>query len=403
MKIKNNNSMKKIIPSIILTASASCNLLLAQAENRLEEAERAFPCSITANCQLPSANCDNLGQDLSCHLMMNPATPEEGAEALGEGLGVFGKRVTTTTIANTGPQTTGVGIALVQGERAMPGSQSAFSIDCNSKAEGAKERARGDKEKAETAQNEKRKCWFEKSKAPKRREASAWNDADSCSMQASDFWNKASEAHTQGNESLADLCLRTANQYEKSAEYNRKVATIAINQDITDFYRFLATSAYAWSSAIELEKAVIALEKATQAIAENQGELVALLMQASKQHEESAEYFTQAANAKIGGNIIDFDRFDKASGYSQNSADELEKASIALKKATQASAINQGELAALLMQASKQHEESAEYFSQAANAKISGNTTDFDRFDRESTAARQSAQQLEDAANALKR
>ncbi|HLB33776.1 MAG TPA: hypothetical protein VJK54_06030, partial [Chthoniobacterales bacterium] len=46
---------------------------------------------ITTNYELRTANCDNLGQDLSYHLMMNPATIEEEIKAVGEALGVFGK------------------------------------------------------------------------------------------------------------------------------------------------------------------------------------------------------------------------------------------------------------------------------------------------------------------------
>ncbi|OHE74900.1 MAG: hypothetical protein A3F67_01770 [Verrucomicrobia bacterium RIFCSPHIGHO2_12_FULL_41_10] len=37
---------------------------------------------ITTNYELPIANCDNLGKDLSDHLMMNPAMVEESEEAI---------------------------------------------------------------------------------------------------------------------------------------------------------------------------------------------------------------------------------------------------------------------------------------------------------------------------------
>ena len=56
---------------------------------------------------------------------------------MGEGLGVFGKRVTTTTIASSGLQTTAVGIASVKGEGTEEGSQFAFPRDFNFKAEDA--------------------------------------------------------------------------------------------------------------------------------------------------------------------------------------------------------------------------------------------------------------------------
>src|SRR3990167_2965727 len=131
MKIKNNNSMKKIISFILLAASASCTILFAQAENRLEATNQVRGCRLqvvasnqttnyrlqiednnktelssedqieqgaqtTTNYELRTANYNDQGNDLDCYLMMDPEKLkqlEEGTEALGEGLGVFGKRV----------------------------------------------------------------------------------------------------------------------------------------------------------------------------------------------------------------------------------------------------------------------------------------------------------------------
>ena len=103
--------MKKIILSILLAASASSSLLLARNEydqgtgtnqgtgcrksalpSENQTGQRA---ELTANCQLPTANCDNVGTDLSCHLMMNPSTIENGTQALGEALGLLGKEAVT--------------------------------------------------------------------------------------------------------------------------------------------------------------------------------------------------------------------------------------------------------------------------------------------------------------------
>src|SRR3990167_2683375 len=63
--------------------------------------------NITTNSQESTANCDNLGQDLSCHLMMTPSTLEEGTKVVGEALGVFGKR--TITAEATAVEGAGVG------------------------------------------------------------------------------------------------------------------------------------------------------------------------------------------------------------------------------------------------------------------------------------------------------
>src|SRR3990167_1122667 len=138
--------MKKIIASILLTASASCNLLFAQPINQVagcrlqalsrgqgtdyrvqvrntnqvtgcrlqvvgtnqgaeykvqrtgsKTAELTLEDQIkqgtktTTNCQLPTANCNNQGDNLDCHLMMNPSSIEEGTKVVGEALGIFGR------------------------------------------------------------------------------------------------------------------------------------------------------------------------------------------------------------------------------------------------------------------------------------------------------------------------
>ncbi|HLB34765.1 MAG TPA: hypothetical protein VJK54_11105, partial [Chthoniobacterales bacterium] len=132
--------MKKIIPSILLAASAISSLLLAQAQNRLEvrgdrlkETEnQSTDCRLqalsreqgtgaemaelplvglsfqidrggktTTNYESPTANCDNSSLDLSYHLMMDPAelkNLEEGIEGL---KGVFGSPGKTANSSKT--------------------------------------------------------------------------------------------------------------------------------------------------------------------------------------------------------------------------------------------------------------------------------------------------------------
>src|SRR3990167_1876546 len=143
MKIKNNNSMKKIIQSILLTASTSCNLLFAQAaireqvkdtsqitdyrlqsKNRFKETEiqttdnRKTELSsedqigqgaqTTTNYELRTANYNDQGNDLDCYLMMDPEELkkiEEGIEDLKGGCGSSEK---TASLSKTAVVTTGV-------------------------------------------------------------------------------------------------------------------------------------------------------------------------------------------------------------------------------------------------------------------------------------------------------
>lgn len=417
--------MKKIIPSILLTASASCTTLFAQAENRLEainqvaeignrlqvrdnrmpsllsEDEIWQQANITTNSELPTANCNSQGNDLDCDLMMDPEKLkqlEEGEEALKEGLGVFGKRVTTTEIASTGPQTTAVGITLVKGEGTEGGSQFACTRDFNFKAEDAKERVQGYTKKAEAAQKEKRKCWFEKSKAPKRNEAWCWSDAARYSMIASRYWNDANEALIQGNQSLAVLCSKAAQQYEASSECKLQAANAVASGNTMDYDRFDKAATSAQKSADQLEKASRTLEKVNQVTLENQRELSALLLKASQQHEESAEYYRESAQVKLNGKDNSYYYLFEAAAFSaQLSAGQLEEASEALERANQATAANQGELSVLLMKSVKQWKESAEYFHLAANARGNENNADYDRFCLAGHSAGDSANQLKKA------
>ncbi|OHE78524.1 MAG: hypothetical protein A3F67_07375 [Verrucomicrobia bacterium RIFCSPHIGHO2_12_FULL_41_10] len=64
--------MKKIIPLFLLAVSASSSLLLAQ-----DNAQRVES----------TANCNNSDQDMSCYLMMDPLTIEEGTKAIGKAFG----------------------------------------------------------------------------------------------------------------------------------------------------------------------------------------------------------------------------------------------------------------------------------------------------------------------------
>ena len=131
--------MKKLIPSILLVASASTSLLLAQSEKQVagyrlqctgirqttlpSENQIRQEAETTTNYELRTANCDNSSQDLSCHLMMDPSL-EEGAEALGKELGIFGKRTTPskiavgTTAATRFPVESGASSAMISGQRA---------------------------------------------------------------------------------------------------------------------------------------------------------------------------------------------------------------------------------------------------------------------------------------------
>ena len=88
--------MKKIIPSFLLAVSVSSSLLLAQSECSFQIAQQF---KITTDCE-QSVNCNNFSPDVSCYLMMDPATTGKGVETLAESLGVFGKRAVAAEITS---------------------------------------------------------------------------------------------------------------------------------------------------------------------------------------------------------------------------------------------------------------------------------------------------------------
>src|SRR3990167_2738414 len=74
---------KFLFSSVVLFAITT---LFAKIEKKLEVIDQP-----TTNCQLPTANCNNSSLDLSCYLMMNSSTIEEGTKAAGEALGIWGR------------------------------------------------------------------------------------------------------------------------------------------------------------------------------------------------------------------------------------------------------------------------------------------------------------------------
>ena len=210
---------------------------------------------------------------------------------------------------------------------------------------------------------------------------------------------KATQAKEANQEEVATLWLKSVEQYKKSAEYYREATNAMARNNETDYYRFKGADSSARNSGERLGKAATAYEKVTQAREANQEEMVLLWLKIVEQYQESAEYENQAVNAFLSGNETNYDSsFKDAADSVKYSVYQLETASTALKKATQATKAGLGELAALWLTTSKQYEQSAEYHHQVANAAISRNTTDCSRFYKAGISARTSAKRSEEAA-----
>ncbi|HLB32717.1 MAG TPA: hypothetical protein VJK54_00620 [Chthoniobacterales bacterium] len=221
--------------------------------------------------------------------------------------------------------------------------------------------------------------------------------------EASEALKKAAQAKEANQREEAALQLKITKQKEESAEYYVQAAKAKFNEDETNYNRFDSAGYSANSSANALKEASEALKKAAQATKANQREEVALQLKIARQYEESAEYYAQAVKAKFNEDETDYDRFSNAGNFSNSSANALEEASEALKKAVQAKAANQEEEAALWQKIAQRKEEQAEYLAQMAKAQSSGNETDYYRFIEADTSASQSANALEEASEALKK
>ncbi|HLB34448.1 MAG: hypothetical protein A3F67_06660 [Verrucomicrobia bacterium RIFCSPHIGHO2_12_FULL_41_10] len=352
----------------------------------------------TTNYQLPTTNCNNQGVNLDCCLMMNPATLEEGVEALRERLGICGKRVTITEITNTASQATRVDVALVKGEGTERGSQSAFSTDFNFKAKDRKEREQDCKQKIIAHLLLEDSCFI--------------NPLNSLT---SKFLNICSspplEALNQGNQNLASLWLKTAKQYKELTEYYRQVVNKRSSGNTTDLNPFYNSNTPATDTANQLEETSAAVEKETKAEEVNLDELAALWLKIAKQYEESAEYYGKAINAILSRNFIDCERFYTASKFAEYSACRFKRASNAFEKSTKATEVKQGDLTAMWLKTTEQWHSSAEYYRQAANTAASRDDTYLDgtlyttlyNYDQIATAASHSAYQLKEASNALEK
>src|SRR3990167_8531969 len=230
----------------------------------------------------------------------------------------------------------------------------------------------------------------------------AWGNVASSYDEAAKALQKATSATTSGNDFEATLWSKTSKQYQESAEYHTQAAKDISNGNKTDYDHFSKAGHTASWSAHLLEEAFSASEKVTQAKHANQEELALLWLKISELNQESSEYNIQAARAISSGNEINYDRFERAGFALGESALRFQIASMALEKAIQAREINQNEFAASLLKAEEQYQESAKYYSQAANASLKGNKTDFDRFEGAAAAMERDAKRLEEASSVLK-
>ena len=191
---------------------------------------------------------------------------------------------------------------------------------------------------------------------------------------------KEAAAIALGNEPLAEVWSETAVQYQELAEYKYKVAEARLNRNSIDATRWEKAVVSVRHSVYQLYSASENLEKAINAAAEGNQALATLWSKTAAQYQESAEYGRKEAQAKLKEkSTVEADRWKKLIETATKSAWQFKDAAFSLEKAKN---INEEEVSALWMEIVQKDEESAEYYRQATNAELNGNTTEYDRLNK---------------------
>ncbi|HLB33953.1 MAG TPA: hypothetical protein VJK54_06935 [Chthoniobacterales bacterium] len=194
--------------------------------------------------------------------------------------------------------------------------------------------------------------------------------------------------------------LAQSSETEKLAKVAREKKTTARSEEEADIWDDMA-SFYEEASASWL--------KSFEAFNQGNPSMEMLWRKTAKQNQEAANYLTQAAKLAINYNTDEQARFAdiyEAASYSGHSVYHLNAACKALEKATQATTVNQEEIAALWNKAVEQNQEAANYYTQVAKAKVSDNAIErarFDNFKQSALSAREGTYLLKKAVEALEK
>ncbi|HLB34325.1 MAG TPA: hypothetical protein VJK54_08845, partial [Chthoniobacterales bacterium] len=155
---------------------------------------------------------------------------------------------------------------------------------------------------------------------------------------AAEALEKATVETAEGDAFLAELWNKIVMQYHELAEHYRKAAEAYSSGNDTGAKQWKKAADSAKNSALVLESAAKAPEKATAATAKGNLSFAELWSKLAVQHQELAEYYRKAAEATLSGNDKEVDRWEEAGASYKSSAWSLESAAEALEKATAATA-----------------------------------------------------------------
>ncbi|HLB34072.1 MAG TPA: hypothetical protein VJK54_07560 [Chthoniobacterales bacterium] len=179
-------------------------------------------------------------------------------------------------------------------------------------------------------------------------QADNFDEVSNHARKAADLFKKAAQTKSEGK-------IEAAKAYEQTAQYHLQAAQAGVNGDTTNAKNFS-------KAAYHISKAAYNLGKVAQVKSESQTE-------DTKIYEQTAQYHFQAAQAAVNGDTTKTENFLEAA-YNTSSAGE------ALKIA--ANARNEGK-----ENKAKVLEQAAQYFFQAVQAAVNGDSTQAKNYSRE--------------------
>ncbi|HLB33591.1 MAG TPA: hypothetical protein VJK54_05090, partial [Chthoniobacterales bacterium] len=203
------------------------------------------------------------------------------------------------------------------------------------------------------------------------------------------------------NEPLAMLWSKVVTRYQESIEHfcNEAEAELKGNDENATSWNNVGCSIV--ESAWMLGLASEAVEKEVIAKADKNKLLAELWSKSAAQYQEVAEHYRKVAEAKLNKNNVEVDFLGKVIFSAKDSAFRLKSAAEALEKAVEATAKGNQPLAELWNKTAAQYQKTAEHYQKMVEAKLNRNDVETDHWEKLAVFAEDSASQLNSASKAL--
>ncbi|HLB34402.1 MAG TPA: hypothetical protein VJK54_09250, partial [Chthoniobacterales bacterium] len=212
---------------------------------------------------------------------------------------------------------------------------------------------------------------------------------------------EAIQAERSRNKDISDLWIKTAEQYQVAAEYERKNAETRMLDNEQEKKRWQEVSAFARYSADRLKTAVEALEASFIETYQGDEAIANLWEKIVVENQMTAEYWKKAEEAQVAGNEGNINRFKYAADSARYGADQLSEAVEPLQNAIKAAKQGNQPLSEIWHKSAEQHEISAMHYLKAAASEALGTyipSNQYSRLDKAAYDASCSAKQFQTVA-----